>query len=89
MWHSGGDEDGLQSQRFGDQIQVSAKKNKKLGGGRSRDRVRDRDRGVNRVRNWDRVRGGGERITLFEKHSLPPTQKKKWKNHLVRRKLTS
>ena len=48
-------------------------------------RVRDRDRGVNRVRNWDRVRGGGERVTVFEKHSPP----KKWKNHLVRRKLTS
>ena len=25
-------------------------------------RVRDRDRGINRVRNWDRVRGGGERV---------------------------
>ena len=33
MWHSG-DEDGLQSHRFGVQIQVSAKKiYKKLGGG--------------------------------------------------------
>ena len=84
MWHSG-DEDGLQSQRFGVQIQVSAKKIKNWGGGRSRDRVkdrdrgvnrvRDRDRGVNRVRNWDRVRGGGERVTLFEKH-LPPQKKK-------------
>ena len=42
-------------------------------------RVRDRDRGVNRVRNWDRVRGGGERVTVFEKHSP----------HLVRKKLTS
>ena len=31
MWHSG-DEDGLQSQRFGVQIQVSAKKIKKWGG---------------------------------------------------------
>ena len=32
MWHSG-DEDGLQSQRFGVQIQVSAKKKiKKIGG---------------------------------------------------------
>ena len=39
MWHSG-DEDGLQSQRFGVQIQVSAKKIKILGGARSRDRVR-------------------------------------------------
>ena len=44
-------------------------------------RVRDRVRGVNRVRNWHRVRAGGERVTLFEK--------KKWKNHLVRGKLTS
>ena len=67
-------------------------KNKKIGGGLGLgiglgvSRVRDRDRGVNRVRNWDRVRGGGERVTLFEKHSSPP---KKWKNHLVRRKLTS
>lgn len=33
-------------------------------------RVRDRVRGVNRVRNWHRVRAGGERVTLFEKH--PP-----------------
>ena len=33
VWHSG-DEDGLQSQRFGVQIQVSAKKKiKKIGGG--------------------------------------------------------
>ena len=71
VWHSG-DEDGLQSQRFGVQIQVSAKKkNKKIGGGLGLgiglgvSRVRDRDRGVNRVRNWDRVRGGGERVTLF------------------------
>ena len=40
MWHSG-DEDGLQSQRFGVQLQVSAKKIKKnIGGARSRDRVR-------------------------------------------------
>ena len=63
-------------------------KNKKnWGGARSRDRVRDRDRGVHRVRNWDRVRGSGERVTLFEKHS--PPKKKKWKNYLVRRKLTS
>ena len=32
VWHSG-DEDGLQSQRFGVQIQVSAKKsNKEIGG---------------------------------------------------------
>ena len=46
------------------------KKITKFGGARSR------DRGVNRVRNWDRVRGGGgERVTLFEKH--PPPQKKK------------
>ena len=52
-------------------------------------RVRDRDRGVNRVRNWDRVRGGGECVTLFEKHSPPPKKKTKGKNHLVRRKLTS
>ena len=68
---------------------------KKIGVARSRDRVRDRDRGVNRVRDrnrgvnrvskWDRVRGGGEHVTLIEKHSPP----KKWKNHLVRRKLTS
>ena len=40
---------------------------------------------VNRVRNWYRVRAAGERVTLFEKHPPP----KKWKNHLVRRKLTS
>ena len=71
MWHSG-DEDGLQSQRFGVLIQVNAKNRKKLGGGaRSRDRdrgvnrVRDRDRGVNSVRNWDRVRGDGERVNVF------------------------
>ena len=38
-------------------------------------RDRDRDRGVNRVRNWDSVRGGGERVTLFEKHSRPPPKK--------------
>ena len=38
------------------------------------------------MRNWDRVRGGGERVTLFEEHS---PLKKKWKNHLVRRKRTS
>ena len=31
-------------------------------------RSRDRVRGVNRVRNWYRVRAGGERVTLFEKH---------------------
>ena len=54
-------------------------KKKKIGGGggaRSRDRVRGSIwlgigiGGVNRVRNWDRVRGGGERVTLFEKHSF-------------------
>ena len=73
MWHSG-DEDGLQSQRFGVQIQVSAKKIKKLGGG-AWSRYRVRDRGINRVRNWDRVRGGGEHVTLFEKHSPPPQKK--------------
>ena len=41
VWHSE-DEDGLQSQRFGVQIQVSAKKKiKKIwGGARPRDRVR-------------------------------------------------
>ena len=42
-------------------------------------RVRDRVRGVNRVRNWHRVRAGGERVTLFEKHPPaphpPPPQK--------------
>ena len=43
-------------------------------------RVRDRDRGINRVRNWDRVRGGGERVTLFEKH-FPPPPTKKWKTN--------
>ena len=43
-------------------------------------RDRDRDRGVNRVRNWDRVRGGKRNTPL------PP---KKWKNHLLRRKLPS
>ena len=55
-------------------------------------RVRDRVRGVNRVRNWHRVRAGGERVTLFEKHPPPaphPPPPKKWKNHLVRGKLTS
>ena len=75
MWHSR-DEDGLQSQRLGVQIQVSPGG---LGWVRDRElgvnRVRDRDRGVNRVRNWDRVRGGGERVSRFEKHS--PPQKKK------------
>ena len=35
-------------------------------------RVRDRVRGINRVRNWHRVRAGGERVTLFEKHPPPP-----------------
>ena len=65
-------------------------KNKKnWGGARSRDRVRDTDRGVNRVRNWDRVRGSGERVTLFEKHSPPPPHTKKVEYYLVRRKLTS
>ena len=35
-----------------------------------------------------RVRAGGERVALFEKH--PPPPKKKWKTHLhVVRKLTS
>ena len=78
-WHSG-DEDGLQSQRFGVQIQVSAKKKKKkIVGARSRDRVRGSiglgigiGGGVNRVSNRDRVRGGGEHVTVFEKHSPPP-----------------
>ena len=65
---------------------MSAKKNiKKIGGARSRDRVRDRDRGVNRVSNWDKVRGGGECVTLFQKHSPP----KKVETYLVRRKVTS
>ena len=65
--------------------------NKNWGGARSRDRVRGSIGlgiglgGVNRVRNWYRVRAAGERVTLFEKHPPP----KKWKNHLVRRKLTS
>ena len=40
-------------------------------------RVRDRVRGVNRVRNWHRVRAGGERVTLFEKHPPPPAPPKK------------
>lgn len=45
---------------------------------------------MDRVRNCDRVRAGGERVALFEKHPAPPpSQKKKWKSHLVRRKLTS
>lgn len=53
--------------------------NKKLGGGAR-----------SRVRVMDRVRTGGERVALFEKHPAPPpSQKKKWKSHLVRRKLTS
>ena len=54
-------------------------------------RVRDRVRGVNRVRNWHRVRAGGERVTLFEKHPPrpPPPPPKKVENHLVRGKLTS
>ena len=57
MWHSG-DYDGLQSQRSGVQIQVSAKKKKKLGGGfRSKDRVRVR--GVNGARGRARGRVGG------------------------------
>ena len=95
VWHSG-DEDGLQSQRFGVQIQVSAKKKKNWGGGRSRDRVRGSiglgigigiGESIGFLRNWDRVRCGGERVTLFEKHFPPP--KKKVENHLVKRKLTS
>ena len=57
MWHSG-DEDGLQSQRFGVQIQVSVKKIIKNWGARSRDRVRGSIGlgmgGVNRVRDSDR-----------------------------------
>ena len=67
VWHSG-DYDGLQSQRSGVQIQVSAKKN--TGGVRSKVRVRVRGvngtrvrdggrcmvRGVNRVRDRDGVR---------------------------------
>ena len=48
MWHSG-DYDGLQSQRSGVQIQVSAKKN---WGVRSRDRVRVRGVNAVRVRDW-------------------------------------
>ena len=43
-----------------------------------------RIRGVNRVRDGDRVRAGGGCVILFEKH-LPPKQK--WKNHLVRKKV--
>ena len=50
--------------------------NKNWGGARSRDRVRGSIGlgiglgGVNRVRNWYRVRAAGERVTLFEKHPL-------------------
>ena len=62
-----GDYDGLQSQRSGVQIQVSAKKNWEVrskdrvratgvNGVRDRDRVRCRVRGVNRVRDRDGVR---------------------------------
>ena len=58
MWCSG-DEDGLQSQRSGVQ---SRQNNKKTGG--SRDRVRVR--GVNRVRDRDRVVAGGEHVIIFE-----------------------
>ena len=52
---------------------------KKLGGlglgiGLGVNRDRDMVRGVNRVRNWDRVRAG-------EKHPPPPL--KKWENHLI------
>ena len=66
----------MDSQRSGVQIQVSAKKT----GGRSRDRVR----GVIRVwdRDRDRVRVGGERVILLEKHhpTPPPTPQKKEKS---------
>ena len=71
MWHSG-DEDGFQSQRFGVQIQVSVKKQKKDGGLGLGIGLGKGIGGDDRVRNWDRVRGGGERVTLFEKHPPPP-----------------
>lgn len=80
LWHSG-DEDGLQSQRFGVQIQLSAKKKK--WGTRSRDRgsvglgIGIGSGGVNRVRNWYTVRACGEHVTLFEKHPSPPKKKRK------------
>ena len=74
MWRSR-DDDGLQSQRSGVQIQVSAKKN--WGGIRSGEKVRVS--GVNRVADRDRVRAGGERVTLFQKHPPPPSSPKKSK----------
>ena len=51
--------------------------NKRDWGVRSRDRVRVR--GVNRIRDRDRVRTGGEHVILFEKHPPPHTKKKKEK----------
>ena len=73
VWHSG-DYNGLQSQRSGVQIQVSAKKNGGLdlsiglglGLGMGLDVWLG---GVSRDRNG--VRAGGECAILFEKHPLP------------------
>ena len=95
MWHSG-DEDGLQSQRFGVQIQVSTKKIKKIGGGaRSRDRVRGSiGLGIGLGIGIGGLIGLAIRIGLGVVVSVllflrnTPLQKK-WKNHLDRRKLTS
>ena len=90
-WQSG-DEERLESQRSGVQIQVSANNEKKNWGVRSRDRVRDS--GVNREGgligkggligigggvNRDRVRAGDEHIIPFEKLSPPPPPRKKKK----------
>ena len=71
-------------------------KKKKIegGGARSRDRVRGSVGlgigigGVNRVSNRDRVKGGGEHVTVFEKHSPPPKKRGKI-TYIVRKKLTS
>ena len=41
-------------------------------GDRDRGVNRDRDRRVNSVRNWDRVRGGGERVNVFLRNTPPP-----------------
>ena len=86
MWHSG-DEDGLQSQRFGVQIQVSAnKKIKKLGG-------LGPGIGIGILIGIGGSIGLGSRIglevvvsVLLFLRNTPP--QKKWKNHLDRRKLT-
>ena len=81
MWHSG-DEDGLQSQRSGVQIQVQNNR-KKLGGVRSSDRDGVRVKGVNRVRDRDRVRAFGDTP------SPPLLQKSGEITYLEKTKLTS